>query len=130
MNTIGTRIKSLRENQKLTQQQLGEIVELHGSNIGRIEKGKVYPTSDVLLKICQYFNVSCDWLLLGEDANLQILTLDNEGNFIEIFRQLPSAAQNDVLNYMEYLLIKSKNNAKNFPKSSLSETKNQSSNVS
>jgi transcriptional regulator with XRE-family HTH domain len=130
MNTLGTRIKSLRENKNLTQQQLGEIVELHGSNIGRIEKGKVYPTSDILLKISQYFNVSCDWLLLGENANSQILAFDKEHNFIEIFRQLPTVAQNEVLNYMEYLFIKYKGNAKNFQRSSLSETKNQSSNVS
>lgn len=69
MNSLGERIKFLREKMKMTQQELGDVVKLHGSNIGRIEKGKVFPDSDVLLKMAIYFGVPCDWLLTGEDIS-------------------------------------------------------------
>lgn len=61
--TIGERILSLRKEYHLTQVQLGEISGLHGSNISRIEKGAVFPSGDVVLKMADYFQVSCDYIL-------------------------------------------------------------------
>lgn len=64
---IGERIKFLREKKSLTKEELGNMLKLHSSTIGRIEKGSVYPNIQSLIKISQYFNVSCDWLLLGHN---------------------------------------------------------------
>ncbi len=66
MDSIGSRIKNLRKEYKLTQQELGDIVGLHGTNIGRIENGSVLPDAGVILKISTHFNVSCDFLISGK----------------------------------------------------------------
>ncbi|MCI8986001.1 MAG: helix-turn-helix transcriptional regulator [Lachnospiraceae bacterium] len=106
MNTLGERVKSLRENMNITQQELGNIVKLHGSNIGRIEKGKVFPTSDVLLKISTYFNVSCDWLLTGSDAKTHFCDNADEINLINLYRRLTTKDQADIQEMMEFKLYK------------------------
>lgn len=67
MNSIGSRIKNLRKEYKLTQQELGDIVGLHGTNIGRIENGSVIPDAGVILKLSTHFNVSCDFIISGKE---------------------------------------------------------------
>lgn len=106
MNSLGDRVKSLRENMKMTQQDLGNIVELHGSNIGRIENGKVFPSSDVLLKMAVYFDVSCDWLLTGENAKTQICDNADEANLIRLYRQLSPKDKNNIQELIEFKLYR------------------------
>jgi len=106
MNNLGDRVKSLRESMNMTQQALGKIVELHGSNIGRIEKGKVYPTSDVLLKMSVFFGVSCDWLITGQNANAQFCDNADEANFIQLYRKLSSKDKGEIQELMEFKLYK------------------------
>ncbi|SET28219.1 helix-turn-helix domain-containing protein [[Clostridium] polysaccharolyticum] len=69
MKSIGERIKALRKNAHLTQQALGVIVDLHGSNISRVEQNMVVPTGDVIAKMSEYFHVSCDYILRGASAD-------------------------------------------------------------
>lgn len=71
MSSLGIRVKQLRKSKSLTQDELGTIVGLHGTNIGRIEKGTLIPTADVIQKMAMYFNVSCDYIITGESANMQ-----------------------------------------------------------
>ena len=106
MNSLGKRVKSLRENMKMTQQDLGDIVELHGSNIGRIENGKVFPSSDVLLKMAIYFGVSCDWLLTGEDTKTKICDNADEANLIRLYRQLSPKDKDNIQELIEFKLYR------------------------
>ena len=69
MKTIGERIKALRKNCHLTQQALGDIVGLHGSNISRVKQNMVVPTGDVIAKMSEYFHVSCDYILRGTSVD-------------------------------------------------------------
>lgn len=125
MNSLGSRIKSLRENRKMTQQALGDIVKLHGSNIGRIESGKVFPTSDVVLKMSIYFGVSCDWLLTGKNANSQVSDDADELNLIHLYRKLSSKDKADIQELMEFKLYKAeKEKEKIISSTSRSETAN------
>lgn len=50
----------------MTQGELGSAVGLSDNAISTYEKGKFFPTADVLVKICEYFNVSSDDLLLKD----------------------------------------------------------------
>lgn len=106
MCTLGERIKTLRENKQMTQQNLGDIVNLHGSNIGRIEKGKVFPTSDVLLKIALCFDVSCDWLLTGKNADIPFCDNADEISLIQSYRQLATEDKDDIHELIEFKLYR------------------------
>ncbi|MDE7339962.1 MAG: helix-turn-helix domain-containing protein [Lachnospiraceae bacterium] len=111
MQYLGNRIKFLRTKYKLTQENLGEIVGLHGSNIGRIENNKVYPTADILLKISTYFKVSCDWLLTGVGSISDICENADENILINSYRELSDDDKKEILNLIEYKIYKAKEKA-------------------
>ena len=61
------RLRILRKNKNLTQAQLGNALNLENSTISSYERNKIMPSSDVLLKIAKYFNVSVDYLIGNTD---------------------------------------------------------------
>lgn len=48
---LGKRIKELRKNKKLTQEQVAEFIGIEPASISNIENGKYYPTAENLEKI-------------------------------------------------------------------------------
>lgn len=63
---IGQFIKSLREEKKMTQQNLAEIIHIGRQAISKWELGKTMPDHSALLKLSEIFKVSIDELLAGE----------------------------------------------------------------
>ena len=66
MLLLGPNIKYLRKERKATQQDVSNFVGVHFNAISNYENGKFFPTADVLVKICEFFNVSSDDLLLKD----------------------------------------------------------------
>lgn len=109
MNSLGERIKFLRKKSNLSQKDLGNIVDLHDSNISRIENGTVFPTADILLKIALHFNTSCDWLLLGDEANTLICENADETTLVHLYRQLLPLDQEEILALINFKLQRTSN---------------------
>lgn len=63
MSTFGERLKELRKNKNLTQQQLADLFYLNKSSISRYENNSQIPETDLLRKIADFFGVSVDYLL-------------------------------------------------------------------
>lgn len=70
---LGKRIKNKRVENKLTQEQLGEMCELSAAHIGHIERGTRILSVDVLFRIAQVLNVSVDYLLFESVENDNVL---------------------------------------------------------
>lgn len=68
--TIGSRVKWLREKEAMSKVEFGQLFGVSDDVVAKWEKGqRIY--SDTVVKICEHFKVSCDWLLLGgETENL------------------------------------------------------------
>lgn len=62
----GKRIKELRKQQKLTQEQLAEKLNIYVDHLGKIERGTSGASIDVLVQIAIDFNVPLDYLILGK----------------------------------------------------------------
>lgn len=60
---FGKRLRNLRENQRLKQEELGKRLGLSPSTIGMYEQGRRQPDNEILLKISNIFDVSIDYLL-------------------------------------------------------------------
>lgn len=71
---LGKRIKNKRVENKLTQEQLGEMCELSAAHIGHIERGTRILSVEVLFRIAQVLNVSVDYLLFDSVENDNILS--------------------------------------------------------
>ena len=61
------RLKRLRTEKDVSQEELGNILNLSKSTISLYESGKREPDYNTLNKIAQYFNVSTDYLLGNSD---------------------------------------------------------------
>ena len=66
METIGDRLKKIRKENKLTQKEMAEKLDIHPNTISMYEKGNRNIPSNMVKKISDTFNVSTDYLLRGE----------------------------------------------------------------
>lgn len=55
---LGLRIKEFRENRKLTQDKLAEMVGIDPKHLSRIENGRNYPSLETLEKILDNLDVT------------------------------------------------------------------------
>lgn len=62
-----TRIKELRLSKNLTQTVLAVIIGCSQNTISRIELEETIPSSEVLIELSDYFNVSIDYILYKTD---------------------------------------------------------------
>ena len=61
--TFGEKLKLLREDLELNQTELGLAVNMSQRKISYLENGKYEPSLEDIKALCQYFNVSADYLL-------------------------------------------------------------------
>ena len=66
--SLGNKIKELRKQKQLTQSELAAMLRISSSAVGMYEQGRREPDSETLLKLCDIFNVSSDYLLGKEDV--------------------------------------------------------------
>jgi transcriptional regulator with XRE-family HTH domain len=60
---LHTRLKQLREDRGLNQQELATHLNVDNSQISRYESGKLEPNIGMLIEIADYFECSIDFLL-------------------------------------------------------------------
>ncbi len=58
LKALGRRIRQLRNERKLTQEQLGNLIENHGKQIGRIERGEHNVSTSTVYRIAKGLSVS------------------------------------------------------------------------
>ena len=63
MTELSKRIRELRRNANMTQDEFGKIFGIVKSTVSLYESGKSTPNDEMKLKICRYFNVTADYLL-------------------------------------------------------------------
>lgn len=72
---ISERLKSLREDADLSQKELAKALGVSPSTIGMYESGKRTPDSEMLTRICDFFNITVDYLL-GRSNVKKTLNID------------------------------------------------------
>ena len=73
---VGHRLKDLRKNRKLSQDQLAEALSLSRVSITSYEAGSRTPDIYTLVKIADYFDVSTDYLLGRVELSRSVNFLD------------------------------------------------------
>lgn len=109
IETIGDRIRKIREEKSLTQAAFGKKLFLERSAISLIERNLRTPTERVLQDICREFHVNKQWLTTGkgsmflspndEDLNEQIeRIMAGENEFHKsMFRMLANFDDEDLI---------------------------------
>lgn len=64
---MNTRIKQIRENAGLTQEEFGKRIGSARNTIANYETGNRTPSNAVITSICREFNINEDWLRYGKE---------------------------------------------------------------
>lgn len=60
---LGNKIKNIRYNHNISQEELARILKINRNYLSRIETNKSLPTAEILAKLATTFNISIDSLL-------------------------------------------------------------------
>lgn len=93
---LGMRIRHYRKAQKITQEQLAEISDLHPTYIGQLERGEKNATVESIYKIALGLNISMSKLFedmeaIGDDPQ------NDSANFYHQLLALPQDKQHEIM---------------------------------
>ena len=115
MSTFGAKIRSLRENLELSQQEVSSQIGCSSKVLSNYELDKREPDFETLIKLCDFFNVTADYLLDRTDNpkyfKEMVLNTQSE-SLLYYFDKLPKQYQNDVVRYAKLNLLDCKNTDK------------------
>ena len=76
---VGKRIKEIRESNKLTQEEMAEILKVNPNAIRAYERGAYGISKEVMVRFRQHFHVSIDYLLFGssDDSDSLLFLIEN-----------------------------------------------------
>ena len=93
-----TRIKELRLSKNLTQTALAVIIGCSQNTISRIELEETIPSSEVLIELSDYFNVSIDYLVYGKEINsIQDNLSEDEKRLLNMYSLLTDIEKGEIL---------------------------------
>lgn len=114
METIGSRIKILRESFGYSMGRLEEALQVSRGSVNQWEKNKSIPGGKAIIALANFFNVSTDYILLGTEKNRQqhitnsnaiVEFSESEKNFLEKVRQLTNEERAKIDGIVDGILI-------------------------
>lgn len=72
MASFAQRLTLLRENKNLKKKDLAAILNVSSACISQYENESSMPSPDILVRIAQYFEVSVDFLIANDSAELKL----------------------------------------------------------
>lgn len=98
------RVKELRKQKHITQEELGKVLDIQKAAISKYENGRAEPSTEVLKKMSAFFGVSIDYLLgnsIAKEANQKV----GRGVRIPVLGRvvagIPIEAVEEILDYEE-----------------------------
>ncbi|MBQ8697019.1 MAG: helix-turn-helix transcriptional regulator [Clostridia bacterium] len=98
----GERIKNLRRERGLTQQQLADALGVERSSVGKYETGSL-PSAEVMLRMAEYFAVSVDYLCEREEQGMVHAENEAERRLLVMFRKtegISEARRDEITRYI------------------------------
>ena len=80
---IGKRIKNIRESMGMTKESFAKQIGISGQYLGLIEHGKNYLSIEKLKVLCDFTNLSADYILFGKNPNTLIYAKNTLSEFTE-----------------------------------------------
>ena len=104
---FGDRLRELREEKNMDQIDLAEEVGIGNTVLSNYELSKREPDFENLVILCDYFQVTADYLLGRTDkpGAYREMSLDKRlRELLLTVQQLPEARREDVLRYAKFIL--------------------------
>lgn len=95
------RIKELRKTKKITQEKLAGLLGVERSTIGKWESTSIIPSSEMLIEIAKFFNVTVDYLLGNDQVPNGIKTAYRIKVYGSVPAGIPLEAIEDIVDWEE-----------------------------
>lgn len=107
------RLKLLREEKKLSQEYVGNLIGISGQALGLYENGKRDIPTKNLTKLAEFFNVSIDYLLGKSDIrNNNSDKLDDNDLYFKLSQEdkgyISTELKNSIKNYINFVIEEEK----------------------
>ena len=132
MTTFGKKLHSLMKDNKITQQELAEKLNVRRGSVSNWVTDRRMPDSDTIVDLANIFNVTTDYLLgndknIKDDTNSKDLIFDNAQDALKFILKQPNIMAfdvpeltdeeiiefaNDILDYIEFISSKHNKNKK------------------
>ena len=132
MTTFGKKLHSLMKDNKITQQELAEKLNVRRGSVSNWVTDRRMPDSDTIVDLANIFNVTTDYLLgndknIKDGINLKDLIFDNAQDALKFILKQPNIMAfdvpeltdeeiiefaNDILDYIEFISSKHNKNKK------------------
>ncbi len=100
--SLGFKIKRLREENNLTQSELGEKLNISKATISKYETDKVEPSIPTLISMSKLFNVSIDFLV-GNEENFETIAAHSDDRT----KNLTDEQKKQIDNFIDFILLQS-----------------------
>lgn len=81
--SLGNKIKEYRENKKMTQKEVAEILEIEAATVSKYENGILEPSIESLKRLSNIFGVTTDELLDIDEAEFDVSKI----NILQVLRE-------------------------------------------
>ena len=95
------KLKKLRSENKITQEQLAKSINVERSLIGKYESEAAMPSNDTLIKIAQFFNVTTDYLLGVRQRTNSNDEIIRAPVYSQVAAGIPISAIDEIVDYEE-----------------------------
>ncbi len=106
---LGSRMKSLREELGMTQEELAEKLSISASAVGMYEKDLRNPNHELILKIADFFHCSIDYLFgRSEEKNFKKITFHSDEFYIDLYmgdcKRVTEEQKRKIQSYAKFVL--------------------------
>ncbi len=109
-NSFATRLKQLRQQKGLSQSDLGDLVKVHYTHIGKYERGESSPSLDTLILLAECLNVTIDYLARGNEENAAVASIADR-DLLQMFQATEKLAPEEketIKKFLDAFLMKQK----------------------
>lgn len=107
---LGQRLRAMRMERSLQQQELAHSAAIHPMQYGRYERGDSVPTADVLKRLADALEVSGDYLLYGTSTGAAKANLEDR-ELLKLFEEVarfPEEDKRTLKNVIEAFVVRRK----------------------
>lgn len=102
------RIRKLRQERGWTQTELGERIHVHQKQVSSYERGVNVPSTDILIKLAEVFDVTLDYLAFNSQGGASKLNIQDRELLrrFEAVDSLPDTYRNLAKEMLDLLVLK------------------------
>ena len=114
LDTFGRRLLYLRQSSHKTLQEVSDSTGISRSNLGKYEKDEVNSSADAIIGLCDFYDVSADWLLRGIEPQTQKIEATFDPDLKHMVDILKELMESDNQNLRGWTIIQFENTFKQY----------------